>query len=184
MTPAVFWQPQPLTLTLLCLPYRAEEVFCLLWRSLHGGEGLPTERNSKGQTEQYGSTWFSCSTSHSAAPHPSPFLAMQEVSKVMKILNPSAFHFFNRGKGDLGGWGVLSVSKAQPHVLTGRTHPASKDNSLLVLGSTTSLSHRKGIWRSQGAHYCPTIFSQEETLTWRMEGTLHGRPCWEAGHIQ
>jgi len=62
----------------------------------------------------------------------------------------------------VGGKGALAVGKAPRHALTGSTHPASKDNSSFVPGPTTSLSYRKGIWRSQGADYCPTVFSQGE----------------------
>ena len=160
MTPAVFWQLHPLVLTLVSFmpAIQAGKMPFLLERSLHGCADLPTERNwgTNGEARI-------CLLQLLHIPHFSPFLSKQELSKVMKILSSSAFQFLNKWKGGVGGRGTLAAGKTQHHALTGRTHPASKDNSLLVLGSTTPLSHRKGIWRSQGARYCPTIFSQEET---------------------
>lgn len=146
---------------LSCLPYGAQETLFLPGKSLHCSAGLfKSTQWKKLQGKNWEARthllWLLC------IPLSIPLPLQVRGPKSYENIESWCFLFLNRGKGGVGGRGILAVGKAPRHALMGRTHPASKDNSSLVLGPTTSLSHRKGIRRSQGADYCPTIFSQEE----------------------
>lgn len=93
-------------------------------------------RSTQGEKLQ-GRNWLAkptaCGCPASTLPPPSsPRKRSQKLQKYW-ILVPFVF---NRGRGGVGERGVLAASRTLYHPLTGRTHPASKDNSSLVLGPT------------------------------------------------